>query len=413
MHRNYIVHSVVHYFKSTAMLQWHTVCPFTVNSRNLIIKPWKCTMWTPGRLIHLHKCLNAEKTLVTKDFFDNIQDKRKETFLDMIHIFESRDVHRRGHVEFIYAALRHMEEFGVHKDLEVYKSLINILPKGKYIPTNIFQAEFQHYPKQQQCIIDVLEQMEDNGVMPDVEMEDLLINIFGRRGHPVRKYWRMMYWMPKFKNISPWLLPNPVPSCSLELAKLALERMSSVDLQSKVSVYEACDVEDSLDKTWIVSAQSPVQRELLDAHPHDVSVFVEGAFRIWMRNASVGYFILRADPGPKPKLPQQDIDDVGNLRIPFFEDPAKNQAVVRQPSVHEQEDGTVFAMCATGTSSRDSLLSWIRSLEKDGNPALAEVPVLFTSKSPLGEVVPVSECDGTEMAEDRNIESGTENKDST
>jgi signaling intermediate in Toll pathway protein len=76
------------------------------------------------------------------------------------------------------------------------------------------------------------------GVMPDVEMEDLLINIFGRRGHPVRKYWRMMYWMPKFKNISPWLLPNPVPSCSLELAKMALERMSSVDLQSKVSVYE-------------------------------------------------------------------------------------------------------------------------------------------------------------------------------
>lgn len=163
MYRNYILRSVVHYFKSTRVLQWHAVCPFTVNSRSVIIKPWKYSVWTHGRLIHLHKRLNAEKTLVTKDFFDNIQDKRKETFLDMIHIFESRDVHRRGHVEFIYAALRHMEEFGVNKDLEVYKSLINILPKGKYIPTNIFQAEFQHYPKQQQCIIDVLEQMEDNG----------------------------------------------------------------------------------------------------------------------------------------------------------------------------------------------------------------------------------------------------------
>jgi hypothetical protein len=52
-------------------------------------------------------------------------------------------------------------------------------------------------------------------------------------------------------------------------------------------------------------------------------------------------------------------------------------------------------------------------LEKDGNPALAKVPVLFTSKSPLGEVVPVSECDNAGMAEDRNIESGTENKDNT
>lgn len=101
------------------------------------------------------------------------------------------------------------------------------------------------------------------------------------------------------------------------------------------------------------------------------------------------------------------------MRIPFFEYPTENGAVVRQPSVHEQEDGTIFAMCATGTSSRDSLLSWIRSLEKDGNPALAEVPVLFMSRSPLGEVVPVSECDSAAMAEDRNIESGTEDKDST
>lgn len=101
------------------------------------------------------------------------------------------------------------------------------------------------------------------------------------------------------------------------------------------------------------------------------------------------------------------ISDVGNLKHSFFED----QALVRQPSVHEQEDGTIFAMCATGTSSRDSLLSWIRSLEIDGNPALAEIPVLFTSKSPLGEVVPVSECDAGEMADHRDMKSGTENKD--
>ena len=31
------------------------------------------------------------------------------------------------------------------------------------IPTNVFQAEFMHYPKQQQCAIDLLEKMEDNG----------------------------------------------------------------------------------------------------------------------------------------------------------------------------------------------------------------------------------------------------------
>lgn len=80
--------------------------------------------------------------------------------------------------------------------------------------------------------------------------------------------------------------------------------------------FQACDVKDSIDKTWIVSAQSPVQRELLDAHPRDVSIFVEGAFRIWLRDASVSYFILRADPRPKPKLPPVDIDGMfSNIQI--------------------------------------------------------------------------------------------------
>lgn len=63
-----------------------------------------------------------------------------------------------------------MEEFGVNKDLSVYKALTDVMPKGKFIPTNIFQAEFQHYPKQQQCIIDLLEQMEDNGLVNDYNL---------------------------------------------------------------------------------------------------------------------------------------------------------------------------------------------------------------------------------------------------
>ena len=42
---------------------------------------------------------------------------------------------------------------------------------------------------------------------------------------------------------------------------------------------------------------------------------------------------------------------------------APGGTVARLPSVHEQEDGTILAVCATGSSSRDSLLSWIRRLE--------------------------------------------------
>ena len=75
--------------------------------------------------------------------------------------------------------------------------------------------------------------------MPDDEMGEILKKIFGKSlSHPQRKYMRMMYWMPKFKNLSPWLLPNPVPTDNLELAKLAMQRIGSVDLQTEVEVFD-------------------------------------------------------------------------------------------------------------------------------------------------------------------------------
>ncbi|RZC37066.1 ECSIT domain containing protein [Asbolus verrucosus] len=323
--------------------------------------------------------------------FEDIKDKNKDTYLDMIRIFLNRDyVYRRGHVEFIYAALKNMESFGVHKDLEVYKSLIDVLPKGKFIPTNMFQVEFMHYPKQQQCIIDLLEQMEDNGVMPDYEMEDLLRNIFGNKGFPLRKYWRMMYWMPKFKNASPWLLPNPLPSDVLELAKLAIHQICSVDVQTQITVYQSRDIEDSIDDTWIVSAQSPIQRSLLRDHDVKQPVYVEGAFRVWLKSNQVNYFVLRADPKPL-KTVQEDSDDVSNIKVPFMFNikPPIKKHLQLSTSVHTQEDGVILALCATGTSSKDSLLSWIRHLEMDGNPTLADVPIVFTLKSGVKEVATV------------------------
>ena len=107
---------------------------------------------------------------------------------------------------------------------------------------------------------------------------------------------------------------------------------------------------------------------------------------------------------------------------------APGGTVARLPSVHEQEDGTILAVCATGSSSRDSLLSWVRRLEvcmrklylqcfsslvahfyppplnshththsiyccfhQVSNPRLEDMVVLFTLTSPLGPVIPVQE----------------------
>lgn len=70
------------------------------------------------------------------------------------------------------------------------------------------------------------------------------------------------------------------------------------------------------------------------------------------------------------------IADVSDIRIPFWD----KREMIPKPTVHEQFDGTYFAMCATGTSSKDSLLSWIRFLQKR-NPILNDVPVVFKISS--------------------------------
>lgn len=149
-------------------------------------------------------------------------------------------------------------------------------------------------------------------------MEDILVNIFGKKGHPVRKFWRMMYWMPKFKNLSPWLLPNPVPDETLELAKLAVERMCSVDVQSKVSLYETKDVESAVDNTWIVSGQSVEQKQLLASHDKKSALHIEGPFLIWLRNKSINYFILRSEPNQFPEDKDEEDIDGEFLEIAYF-----------------------------------------------------------------------------------------------
>ncbi|KAF0298110.1 Evolutionarily conserved signaling intermediate in Toll pathway, mitochondrial [Amphibalanus amphitrite] len=328
--------------------------------------------------------------LVPHAIFGGAKEKNKNTYLAAMDMFHEMTVHKRGHVEFIYAALREMENYGVHKDLEAYKKVLGVFPVGQMVSTNVFQVEFMHYPRQQNCAIDVLQQMEDNGVIPDLELRDQLITIFGKFSFPVRKLARMLYWMPKFRNQSPWLLPRPLPSELQQLAQLAVKQITSVDARSEVTTFTESDLpEDAVDSTWIVSGQSGQQRRLLEEHPADKPLFVEGAYTVWLQDQAISYFVLRAEPQPQRQHEGLDSDDITYLenwtwrraRQAASSDSGGTAWNVRPPSVHIQEDGTIMAVCATGTSSRDSLLSWIRLLERQC-PRLAELPVVFTLRSP-------------------------------
>ncbi|CAG0890728.1 unnamed protein product [Cyprideis torosa] len=348
----------------------------------------------------------AEKNqVIPHDMFQEAREgsdgsSAKTAFLDTVEGYQLREIHRRGHIEFINVALKFMKEFGVEKDLECYKKILNVFPRGKYIPQNTFQDMLFHFPMHVDTAVKILDQMEDNGVMPDQDTGKMLTEQFGAYSIPKRKYMRMMYWMPKFKNMSPWPLPRPVPDDAKQLAYLGMERLGSVDPATQIVEYDTADVPDSIDKTWIVSAQSPEQVEMITSHPSDSPVYVEGAFNLYLRNASISYFVLRADPRNKEekeaidKLFEENADDsvrnVTSIFEPSTGKPTVEKAIIAPTSVHCQDDGIILGICATGTSSKDSLLSWVRLMQRS-IPRLGEVPVLFTFRSPLGAVIPVAE----------------------
>lgn len=46
--------------------------------------------------------------------------------------------------------------------------------------------------------------------------------------------------------------------------------------------------------TFIASAMSPAQRELISKLPSDKAVYVEGGYFVWLRSKSLIYFVLRS-----------------------------------------------------------------------------------------------------------------------
>lgn len=75
------------------------------------------------------------------------------------------------------------------------------------------------------------------GIMPNMETKVLLVQIFGEKSHPMRKYQRIMYWFPKFKNLNPFPVPHELPQDPVDLSRFSLTRIID-DLDAKITVYQ-------------------------------------------------------------------------------------------------------------------------------------------------------------------------------
>ncbi|KAK5876200.1 hypothetical protein CesoFtcFv8_027195 [Champsocephalus esox] len=308
-----------------------------------------------------------DKSLVIHDdLFEQVarETKTKATFNKVVEVFIKQDVRRRGHVEFIYAALQKMPEFGVERDLAVYNKLLDV------------------FPKEQECGVQLLEQMEGYGIMPDVDTKVLLIQIFGVKGHPVRKYQRILYWFPKFKHTNPYPIPKNLPEDPVDLARFSLARIAD-DRDAKVTVYQlpCTDITESGEEITlphVVGIQSPSQMELLAQHNPSRPVFVEGPFPLWLRDQCVYYYVLRADPVPPEEKVEEPYDPERSLAYPLQLDLDLDRDLGDEESfdVEDLDEGAVFAMCMTSQGDQAVLNQWVSGLQQN-NPILGRVPTLF------------------------------------
>nr|XP_006124812.2 evolutionarily conserved signaling intermediate in Toll pathway, mitochondrial [Pelodiscus sinensis] len=301
-------------------------------------------------------------------------ERNKAAFTRAVELFCQRDVRRRGHIEFIYAALQKMPQFGVERELDVYNKILEVFPKEVFVPRNFIQRMFNHYPRQQECHLHLVSLPTYAGIMPDNQTKFLLLQIFGAKSHPVRKYQR-------FKHVNPYPVPVPLPQEPIDLARISLQRIAA-DLSAKVTVYQMplTDILDSgkeITQPHIVGIQSPDQQELLAHHNPDRPVFVEGPFPLWLKKTCVYYYVLRGEllpPGEKGEM----LDSERNFYYPMHLDLDLDRGPWddEEFDVDEAEEGPIFAMCMAGAGDQATLAKWILGLQQN-NPILSQTPVVF------------------------------------
>uniref|UniRef100_A0A7E4UMQ0 Evolutionarily conserved signaling intermediate in Toll pathway, mitochondrial n=1 Tax=Panagrellus redivivus TaxID=6233 RepID=A0A7E4UMQ0_PANRE len=308
------------------------------------------------------------------------EDRNKATFNTAIELFQHNRMRTRGHVEFLNTALKYLEEYNLHKDLDTYKSLLKVFPKGPLIPTNVFQKMFLHFPMQQQCCVKILDMMEWHGVQPDKEVHDIVANTFGEWNFATRKIKRMLYWMPKLRYSNKYLDRRMVENKNLDdkaLAKVALKMMCR-DPGTTFTLVKTPSDDAEAENSWVVSAQAPLQKKLITDLAPESTIYVDGPNVVYLLEKPIKYFVLSSDPfntNFDEFIEQRDIYDMKDFRGKVFSD----RTDLTERNLHQQSDKTILAMAVFEYQTESMAVRWLDHLS-EMNPKLNDMSVLFRVK---------------------------------
>ncbi|CAF3354136.1 unnamed protein product [Rotaria sp. Silwood2] len=316
---------------------------------------------------------------------EQIKKKNKQAFLDVIEAYKIQFPNRRGHVEFIRAALKRMKDFGVERDSESYKKLLSVFPVGPYRHQSMLQVSVRFWPKQNETASAIISAMESQGIPPDLEVVHMLREIFGPWAHPVRRFSRFLYWAPKFINKNPYPIPWELPNDERILAKLALQRMTStVDMETKlIDIHSATDNPSDIEHpaeehSWLIYTYTPKQIKLASNLSIDRPIYIEGPYGVYLRKKQLQYFMMVT-------LKKIIFDHyflfvffliVSDLRSPF----QPGSSLYIPPSVHELDDGIILSLCIIGKPFTSLINCWLYHLRRHYMSNLNRIAVVDKTK---------------------------------
>lgn len=304
------------------------------------------------------------------------------------HFKDGQFISRMSYVEFIDEALAKMKELGLDRDLNAYKELLKVFPPGKHWPKRWDSGYGLHHAPQQLAAVRVLHQMQMSGLRPDKDFEKLIIDAFSKQSDVWVKVVRMNFWSMKGRNVDPNPLPETLPKEPHQMAKLALARMLD-DPQGIITVTNTSRVPNSVDKTWVVFSQTPAQKRIIDGLAETSTLYVEEGGTAYVDRDYLSYYLLKyyvdEETQAKKSQPAKLDFNYNTLKVKFYGKPIREKCADSFER-HYVDGSYVLGICTTGTSSQDSLLSWLKILQ-ERNPKLSKLNVVFTMSRPSPEII--------------------------
>eukprot|EP00127_Corallochytrium_limacisporum_P004593 Clim_evm7s169 gene=Clim_evmTU7s169 len=139
---------------------------------------------------------------------------------------------QRGNIDFMNAALTKINESGIEKDLEMYETLMDVLPKGRYVTRGLMDAIWPQQSEEVDSTLELLCDMEETGVVPEWSTAELILRTFGRSSEPLWKATYMKYWFTKVQNPRPANVAKGATQKEIHLG--ALRNLKNEKLESEV-----------------------------------------------------------------------------------------------------------------------------------------------------------------------------------